>query len=247
MSTEDNSVQINSTSIKLPDFWTKSPTVWFARIESQFNTKGITQDQTKYDYVVSSLDVDTAHEIQHVLIHPPATEKYASLKKVLIKTFDKSQFEKDAELLTMNGLGDRRPTALMRKIQALNDDPTSLKRAIFLTNLPSDIRSILLAQNLTDLDQLAEAADRVWESRASVVRELSSSAHSEAIESATTIDAISSTSKKSLGNRARKPASKPVQDNAICFYHMRFGMEARKCHSNCKFASLLSTKVSGNA
>ncbi|KAK7494209.1 hypothetical protein BaRGS_00014491 [Batillaria attramentaria] len=51
--------QINSVSIQLPEFWTKSPEVWFARVEAQFGIKGITQDQTKYDYVVSSLDINT--------------------------------------------------------------------------------------------------------------------------------------------------------------------------------------------
>ena len=134
--------QVNRVSIKLPEFWTKSPEVWFARVEAQFGTKGTTQDHTKYDYIVSALDVNTA-EVQSVLINPPAENKYNTLKKALIKTFGKSQAQKDAELLNLNGLGDKRPTALLRKINALNDDPHTLKRTLFLANLPSDVRSIL--------------------------------------------------------------------------------------------------------
>ena len=126
-------------SIKLPEFWTKSPEVWFARVEAQFGTKGITQDHTKYDYIVSALDVNTAEEVQSVLINPPAENKYNTLKKALIKTFGKSQAQKDAELLNLNGLGDKRPTALLRKINAHNDNPQTLKRALFLAKLPSPI------------------------------------------------------------------------------------------------------------
>lgn len=154
---------INAVSIRLPDFWIKSPEVWFAKVESQFGTKNITQDQTKYDYVVGALDINTADEVQSILINPPVSNKYDTLKTALIKTFGKSQAQKDAELLNLDGLGDKRPTALMRKINALNDDPQTLKRALFRSNLPTDIRSILAGHNITNIDELAETADRIWE------------------------------------------------------------------------------------
>ncbi|GFN92154.1 Gag-Pol polyprotein [Plakobranchus ocellatus] len=87
------------------------------------------------------------------------------IKRALLKAFGKSQAQRDNELLNLNGLGDRKPTALLRKINALNDDPQSLKRALFLSNLPSDIRSIFAGQDFSDIQKLAEAADRIWETR----------------------------------------------------------------------------------
>ena len=147
--------ELNAVSVKLPEFWIKSPEVWFARVESQFGTKGITQDQTKYDHVVSALDINTADEVQSILISPPAVNKYNTLKSALIKTFGRSQAQKDAELLNLNGLGDKRPTALLRKINALNDDPQTLKRALFLSNLPAEIRTILAGHNIDDIEKLA--------------------------------------------------------------------------------------------
>ena len=62
--TTDN--EANAVSLKLPDFWKKSPEVWFAHMEAQFSTKQITSDQTKYDYIVSILDIDTADEMQSI-------------------------------------------------------------------------------------------------------------------------------------------------------------------------------------
>ena len=156
---------VSTVSIKLPEFWTKSPEVWFARAESQFNLRNISTDQTKYDHVVATLDINTAEEMQSILTNPPETDRYEKLKEALIKTYGKSQIQKDIELLSLNGMGDRRPTALLRKIEALNDDPKSLKRALFLTNLPTDVKCILASQNILDIQQLAEAADRIWETK----------------------------------------------------------------------------------
>ncbi|GFN76526.1 transposon ty3-g Gag-Pol polyprotein [Plakobranchus ocellatus] len=121
---------INAVSIKLPEFWTTSPEVWFARVEAQFGTKNITQDQTRYDYVVSALDVRTAEEVQDVLVNPPDADRYATLKNTLIKAFGKSQAQRDSELLNLNGLGDKKPAGLLRKINALNDDPPNFKEGV---------------------------------------------------------------------------------------------------------------------
>ncbi|GFN92411.1 Gag Pol protein [Plakobranchus ocellatus] len=140
---------INAFSIKLPE-------VWFARVEAQFGTKNITQDQTRYDYVVSAIDVRTAEEVQDVLVNPPGADRYATLKNALIRAFGKSQAQRDSELLKSNGLGDKKPTALLCKINALNDDPQTLKKALFLSNLTDDVRSILAVQEFSDFEKLAE-------------------------------------------------------------------------------------------
>lgn len=237
---------VNATSIKLPEFWTKSPSVWFARIEAQFSTRNITQDRTKYDYVVSALDANTAEEIQHILLSPPTTGKYEALKDVLIKTFGKSQYEKDAELLNINGLGDRRPSALLRKINALNNDPKTLKHAIFLANLPSEIRSVLVAQHFEDTGKLAEAADRVWESRSYNINHIGCSNMSSASLS-TQNDEVDSIDAISANHKSRRPRQQSTGSTApssnICFYHTRYGPHARKCQAPCKFSSLLSRKT----
>ncbi|GFO24399.1 Gag Pol protein [Plakobranchus ocellatus] len=125
-----------------------SPEVWFARVEAQFGTKNITQDQTHYDYVVSALDVRTAEEVQNVLVNPPDADRYATLKDALIKTFGKSQAQRDSEILNLNSLGDKKPTGLFGEINALNDDPQTFKRALFLSNLPADVRSILAGHGI---------------------------------------------------------------------------------------------------
>lgn len=256
--------QISAVSVKLPEFWVKSPEVWFARVEAQFGTKGISQDQTMYDYVVSALDINTAEEVQAILINPPITNRYMLLKKSLIATFGKSQTQKDMELLNLNGLGDKRPTALLRRINALNDDPQTLKRALFLLNLPADIRSILAGHDARDTEALAEAADRIWETRAATVQQVyvvpadthGFTSMESPVNKSTTVEAVLPASKpwrlarSSQRDLPVSTTSSAVSTPSICFYHLTFGPDARRCRPGCKFASLLSKRGSsspGNA
>ena len=248
--------EANAVSLKLPDFWKKSPEVWFARVEAQFSTKKITSDQTKYDYIVSILDTDTADEMQSILIHPPNDDKYNTLKNALINIYGKSQLQKDFELLSLDGLGDRRPSALMRKIEALNDDPKTLKRALFLANLPLDIRTVLLSHNPTEMKDLATTADQIWEAQRTSLQHrtsvtnvpqynaldipTSTSAYLQAAAPPTVETAVSQ-----RPARKKQPFSKNGNGSTntaatICFYHTKFGPDARRCQPGCKFAPLLS-------
>ncbi|GFR58211.1 retrovirus-related Pol polyprotein [Elysia marginata] len=187
-----------------------------------------------------ALDFKTAEEVHDVLINPPQTDKYHSLKCALIKAFGKSQTQWDYELLNLNGLGNRKPTALLRKINVLNDDLQTLKRALFLSNLPADVRTIMSGQEFSDLDKLAEAADRVWEARSASIQHITQTTNK------TTPDCVESICNRSHNPR-RTGSSTAPSTAPVCFYHTRFGPGARKCQPGCKFASLLSgnNKASG--
>ena len=156
---------INAFSLKLPEFWTDKPEVWLAREEAQFGTKNINQDQTKFVYVVSSLDNTTAGVVQAILMDPPAANKYNALKAPLLAAFGKRQVQKDSELLSIAGLGDMKPTALLHRLQSLNSDPAMLFRAHLLALLPSEVRSVLAGREIPDIADLAKAADRVMEAK----------------------------------------------------------------------------------
>ncbi|KAJ8372904.1 hypothetical protein AAFF_G00275540 [Aldrovandia affinis] len=50
---------MHAVALKLPEFW-QEHAVWFAQAEAQFALRGITQEDTKYFYVVAALNSSTA-------------------------------------------------------------------------------------------------------------------------------------------------------------------------------------------
>jgi hypothetical protein len=231
---------VNAASIKLPEFWTEDPELWFARVEAQFATRDIRSDDTKFHYVVAALDNTTAAEVKAVLLKPPTTDRYKALRRALMDAFAKSQAQKDAELLAISGLGDRRPTALLRKIQSLNSDSDTLLRAFFLAQLPQDVRAVLAAMDAMNIDALAKAADRIIESKS-----LASHGVNEVQEVSVVRDRGAPKPRQTSYLSSSSPSN-------ICYFHSKFGSKARTCRPGCLFSDLCassapSTKSSGQS
>ena len=110
---------------------------------------------------MTALDTSTAAEIEQLIINPPDRNPYNKIKQELIKAFGKTQEEKDMAILNLSGLGDRKPSALLRCMSSLNSNPETLFRALFLMQLPVEIRRVLAANNTTSIAELADKADRI--------------------------------------------------------------------------------------
>ncbi len=222
---------VNATAVKLPQFWQGNPEVWFKQTESVFTTRNpaITTQQTKFDYVIQALDNNTAEKVQSLILNPPA-QPYDKLKAALIAAFGKSQAVKDQELLDLNGLGDRKPSELLQHMRNLNVDPETLFKALFLAQLPPDVRRILATSSKTDIGELAIEADRITEvSR--ITNDLQVSATNPVQRNRQ--QAIPKVGKGSAVPTSRTWATTP----GLCIYHSRFGELARKCTPPCKFVS----------
>ena len=155
------STTVNSVSLKLPPFWPEQPTIWFAQTEAQFVIRNISVELTKFYHVVAALDGTTAQRVSDILEIPPRENPYNILKKRLINAFALSDRERAAQILELNDLGDRKPSALMDHLLGLVGDRSSefLVREVFLRSLPDKI-SIVVAASTSGLRDLALEADR---------------------------------------------------------------------------------------
>ena len=232
--------QVNAAAVKLPSFWQGNPEVWFKQAESVFSTRNpaITTQQTKFDYVIQALDNNTADRVQNIILNPPDAP-YDKLKAALVSAFGKTQAEKDQDLLNLNGLGDRKPSELLQHMKNLNVDPATLFKALFLAQLPSDVRRILATSEKTDIGDLAAEADRITEiskltqeNQVNATSSVRGSSHRQAPGDFRT---------GAGGARTRKPLTTWTTTPGMCDYHSTFGDQARKCIPPCKFHT-----VSGN-
>ena len=159
------SPSVAAVAFKAPQFWSTNANAWFIRLETSFRTHSplITQDLTKFHHVIQLLDSKTSRRVQVVLENPPPSEKYETLKSAIVNAYKATQFQKDQELINLNGLGDRKQPQLLQHLRMLNQDPNTLFRALFLNQLPPNIRRILAQNPEADLETMTKTCDRIKE------------------------------------------------------------------------------------
>ena len=226
---------VYAATVKLPDFWQHNPRPWFQHIEAQFQLRGINRDVTKYFHVVAALDASTTARAMMLLEAPPAAGKYEALKTFLLKLFELSELEKADRLLSLNGLGDSRPSEMMEKMLAVlgSADPSFLFTHIFLRQLPVPVRTALASSPLAaskDYRTLAAEADRVF------LANRQQFVHALLPHQGTPPPPMEDYTDTAAAVTARRQP-----DDGLCYYHARFGAKAKQCRKPCSF------KPQGNA
>ena len=242
---------LSAVAIKLPPFWPADPLVWFAQVEAQFKTKGITAQVTKYDYVVASLSPEIATEVRDLILQPAPDTPYDHLKEQLVKRTAASEQRRLQQLFSMEELGDRKPTQLLRRFQQLLGDKAgaidpSLLRELFLQRLPANVRMILASTaEGTSLDNLATLADKVMEVAVPTVSSVTVSQLSAEMEQLRSeVTGLKEIVKSLSLNIQRRPSRQrstspapPSHKSDLCWYHQRFAEAANKCNPPCSWTS----------
>ncbi|UYV71730.1 hypothetical protein LAZ67_9000142, partial [Cordylochernes scorpioides] len=162
---------------------------------------------------------------------------------------------KGPKVLDGRPMGDQKPSTVLAAMQhqaGRNFSDTVLKM-LWTRRLPQDIRAALAASSETSLSKLAEIADNIHEAILPTVSAVdqpstghSAEAHQQLMTQIqdlhTQVEALKS-SMDTPHNRypnARYPTHNKKRNAGTCWYHMKFGAQARKCLQPCNF------KVQGN-
>ncbi|XP_036144358.1 uncharacterized protein LOC118646148 [Monomorium pharaonis] len=248
--------QASKISIRLPPFWPDEPELWFAQLEGQFALCKINRDVEKYAYALSKLEPKQAREVKDIITQPPETEKYEALKKALIQRLTDSQDNRMRQLLEREEIGDRKPSQFLRYLKALAEATVSseLLRTLWLGRLLHPMQAILATRTTDELDEVAEQADRIHELGQKAVVLATSTApreerRRESQKGETELEAlrkevaalttqVSRMARSMMKQRQRtrsRSRSRTIEQNGICYYHRRFGNEAKKCTQPCTF------------
>lgn len=147
-------------NIRIPPFWPEKPAIWFAQVEGQFAIMQVTDETAKFYHISANLDRQYAAEVEDILIGPP---DYQRLKDELIKRLSATRENQVKQLLSLEQLGNRKPSQFLRHLQRLAGPniPADFVRTIWSSRLPTSMQPIVASQCTLPLDSLAELADRV--------------------------------------------------------------------------------------
>ncbi|XP_025835890.1 uncharacterized protein LOC112906257 [Agrilus planipennis] len=256
MNTENSAARsIDRVSVKVPVFIPSDPELWFSILEGSFDAAGIVQDNTKFGYALSGLDQKYALEVRDIIVKPRSERSYELLKSELIKRMGASQEQNTRRLLENEPLGDRKPTQFLRHLRNLagGDFPEEVLQTLWLTRLPKHIQALLAAHKDLPLEKRAEIADTIIEAYGQFNNVAETSTTNAAVNSrldflenalTTALQELASPKinrepphqPRRFRPRARSRShSRPRENRDICWYHLRFSTNARKCTKPCRF------------
>lgn len=239
-------------------FWPEKPALWFAQMEGQFILSGITSDATKFYHVISKLDVQTATEVEDIIVNPPAQNKYDKLKQELITRLSASREHSVRQLLSHEELGDRKPSQFLRHLQGLAGPhfPEDFLRSLWSSRLPTHTQAIIATQTAISLDDVAKLADKINEvtphpqtmcqvavaqAPVSNIDAMTDLNHridqlTAQVAALTTSRSRSRSTSRCYSERLRSRSRSGRQSTeGWCWYHWRFREQATKCRAPCSF------------
>ena len=127
---------VAKVSVKLPDFWTEDPDLWFLHAEAAFRNAQITQSKTKFDHIVQKLPQKIMVSVRGLIMGSATSSEtpYEDLKAKLVSLYTLSRWQKVSKLIHHPGLGDGRPTAFIDTMLTLlqeDETPGSLFLGLF--------------------------------------------------------------------------------------------------------------------
>lgn len=258
---EGRAPRVRAVNFTPPPFWKANVVIWFRQVESQFRVKGVTSDDDMYDLIVGAIDASVLTQVSDLVIDPPATDKYKTLKERIIGCFGDSEEKKLQKLLRETTLGDKKPSHLLREMRELAGRKVSeeLLKSLWLQQLPSSIQSVLSVSVDQQLSTLAALADKVREiSEPQCINVVSNETEKSSCNNSDTIHELllsriealakqveslsvrgrsteqSSDRRPTTSRRMSKSRERKQNDGKWeCRFHYRFGEKATRCESPC--------------
>ena len=245
---------VHNVSVKLPVFWAENAEVWFAQADAQFAIKQVTRSATKFYHCVAALAKEDAAQIIDLIRAPPALDPYETLKRRLVQLYELNGYQRFEALLSLPLASDQKPSNLMNRMLALLPEDYKVGfifRGLFLRRLPSDIRTHLLQDDISDPRALALKADELFQSFGS--RPVSSLFPQDSDVSlelfpgevnalrrqkkSSVSGSRSSSGSKQIPSSSRSNSRRPAQTSSLCWYHRAHGENAEHCRQPCSWVS----------
>jgi hypothetical protein len=231
--------------LKLPEFCSESPKLWFAQVNCFFATSDVTGSFDMFCHTVAALQHDALLIVADIKRSPPE-DPFAALQARLLTSHRLTDYQRAEKLVAMTALGARRPSQLlagMLEMCPARDEKSKILPALFLQRLPPQLRVLLTKDDLTDLVALAEHADMLCSNQQQ--DGVLAVVECELLE-APVVAAVSRPSGRGFGSQGtaqgkkQKPKEPEVSRQArlaasLCLSHWCYGKAAHACTQPCSW------------
>lgn len=238
--------------LPLPQMREDNIEAYFYSLNFWFDAAGIVADITKFNIVLASVPPSKLMELRTIVDAAPRTNKYGYIRTKLLENFTESQQRRLQRVLREMPLGERRPSDLYNEMKraAGTTLSESILHDLWITRLPTYTQAAIIATNVPIVEKL-KIADSITESiklRQGDCSELCTVQQSTDQDLRAEIAALKQRLDQVLSDhghrfrprsRSRTPAgtrNSHSSSNEMCWFHAKFGRNARKCRQPCKMA-----------
>ena len=157
----------NLPKFRIATFYASDVELWFNQIETQFALHQINDDDERYSLTCAALSGEVASDVRDVLLQPFRSNKYESLKAILIERRGLTTPERVNKVISGERIGNDIPSRFLRRLQKTVGFGTkavvgkAVIRQAFIRQMPASIRAHLATQpDSATLESLAVLADR---------------------------------------------------------------------------------------
>ncbi|XP_017461234.1 PREDICTED: uncharacterized protein LOC108354564 [Rhagoletis zephyria] len=234
---------------------------YFLSLEFWFAATGVSHDGRKYNLVMAQVPPNKLTELRAIIDATPAQNRYDYIKSKLISHFADSQQRRVQRVLSDMPLGDLKPSQLFNEMRLVAGNALceTVLLDLWASRLPPYAQAAVIASkgDVADKVTIADAiVDSLSFRQVNMVGSISPSqvnppppGEREAVTLESLQKEISQLTKQfqSLASRRSRSRSQSRSRNqrnnrsestsatGLCWYHERYGANARKCKSPCNY------------
>ena len=221
---------------QLGKFWPQVPNAWFATAELKFEVAHITGERERFAQAVGAMGLSVLRAVLDLVENLLADEPYTALKGCLVLAHQLTPVQKATKCLQVVASGNQRPSEVLASLLEYcppGEEGTAFFRAAFTMRLPPTIQAHLTGTEITDLKELAQLTDRLWQCNTSQpVAAVAVEPQSE--EESSEVVAAMPAKKRPTNKHYRSQQQKPTNNKTgkvkfICFKHTKYGEDAFDC------------------
>uniref|UniRef100_A0A5S6QNW3 RNA-directed DNA polymerase n=1 Tax=Trichuris muris TaxID=70415 RepID=A0A5S6QNW3_TRIMR len=248
---KDASQPLVSTMLPVPPYIAADPELWFARLQLFFQHRGIQDEPTMFELGLGAIPEDSLSQLRDfILTAHTQTAPFTALKNVCLRRLADSEEQRIRQALLGEELSDRTPSAFLRRLEQLlpssqRERENPILRQLFLSRLPPQLQAAMVPLGDKQLNELANIADQLMALQPcgtpGIAHGVQNVSHrldrleraleqlTLAVENGRRSPRSPSPSRRYQQRRSPSPMAGRRDPPGLCFYHRRFGQDARKC------------------